>query len=1424
MLERLKIQANFVISPTEIIRVQRLLQEQPTLLLSPEGRANLKLLLAPLLCRNETQQQQFYEIYETYLTKDLKLSPQEIKEQTAFSELETAKEVPQGWLKKWLPLWASLIFGLLAIGLLIYGWMNPPIHDISFEKHQTEVRVGETLSIKNSTDTTKLGYHFHWHCMDMEGKDTMHQHQDHDLTWLVLDPKGDFTKKIYLHAHHPETTEAIGMDSMEITILCNTLKVGSISVTDSTLSPDQPLPFSVEVANTENLQYQWQFGDGNFSEEIAPIHTYAIAGTYPVQVVVKDTVNAAGKCEKIVQTSITIAPDTPDDPIILEPFQLLEEPPNITYPLKWWYSPLLLFLLSAAAYCWWKWWHRPDPNELAIKAQDIALKNRFAAPDKNPYSIPFAPAASKIQADQSQFEIAQSLRNRQQGNRQILDIPATLNATIEQGGFPTVQYKYTSRPTDYLVLIDLQSVESHLARLFQYLAGMLQDQDVLLDIFYYQKDFQHCWNARQTKGVNLQQLYRLYPQQRLIIMGDAHALVEQTAADELLHPIWERQLRKWTDRILLTPLPIVSWTFLEARLYRLFALFPADLLGIMQAVRFMEAGAVEEDLPTTLKEWENQLQKSQIEEDTVRRWRTLAQHKAYLANHPDVLRWLKALVVYPSPTWNVTIAIGKALGVPVTYDNLMLLARVPWLQNGDFKLRLWRTFWTDLPKADEKIARQAVKEELEAVRQQTNNAFAGQSLEQNLAIQDFALVPNNAENQAIIQYLENAGLLPKLHLEELDKVVERHIPEYRVGEKTGQTLQYYLKDAETEKTKDLTRPVPTRHFWWGLAVSFLSLLMIAGLLVKGNIWYRQYAEIEKNENAVLYNQIVKNYYEKISNTELENQYGIWLSKAQVNANTSNFQELISNFPFSGFRQKIEFNAFAFYKISLLDKKYEITQNNLQKLIYNEGVYTYEKYLNDIAQIDSLQSAKKYFKRAINYDELKIDSVSHAAMHALATVHHILGETDSVCLLLDTLLKIPNIPFFDAIPNLDSKAVYCQNTIPTPAILPYVDTLLKRIKAQNIEGICRKIANVNYNLSLRSSRLSQTQLNRINHNVSNPANTNLITRIPLNATVELLDSFGNFYAVQYKNQIGWVIKTNNNNNTLASCLEGSSTKKPLPTSNEKITENTEIKIEGMVLDYLSKKPLSEVSVELKNSANTKVAIQLTAENGTFSFVIDSSLINIKSLLISFKKEGFLTISLEKLFADGENLPIKTYLELDDDNDIPNTFTDPRDKQTYKTITIGTQTWFAKNLNYQTTDSWCYLELDEFCQKAGRLYTWEAAKSACPYGWHLPTDEEWKTLLNSTGGYYDGGINKDVGDPRKSYQVLVKGGPNNFSTLLSGERDNNGEFASLSKFGGYWSATEGSEDYSWYYDFNGKNSRVGRYNGNKLSSFSCRCIKD
>lgn len=72
------------------------------------------------------------------------------------------------------------------------------------------------------------------------------------------------------------------------------------------------------------------------------------------------------------------------------------------------------------------------------------------------------------------------------------------------------------------------------------------------------------------------------------------------------------------------------------------------------------------------------------------------------------------------------------------------------------------------------------------------------------------------------------------------------------------------------------------------------------------------------------------------------------------------------------------------------------------------------------------------------------------------------------------------------------------------------------------------------------------------------------------------------------------------------------------------------------------------------------------------------------------------------------------------------TDPRDGQKYKVeLRDSSKAWMTQNLKYNLTSAkQCFLEDSVFCIRHGRFYTHTEALRACPSGWHLPDDAEWR----------------------------------------------------------------------------------------------------
>jgi len=172
----------------------------------------------------------------------------------------------------------------------------------------------------------------------------------------------------------------------------------------------------------------------------------------------------------------------------------------------------------------------------------------------------------------------------------------------------------------------------------------------------------------------------------------------------------------------------------------------------------------------------------------------------------------------------------------------------------------------------------------------------------------------------------------------------------------------------------------------------------------------------------------------------------------------------------------------------------------------------------------------------------------------------------------------------------------------------------------------------------------------------------------------------------------------------------------------------------------------------------------------------------------------------------------------------TLTDNKDGQTYKTVKIGTQTWMAENINYQTKGgSWCYDNKADNCKKYGRLYDWMTAKTVCPKGWKLPDTADWNRLIVSVGGDKKAGKMLEA----KSGWYGKKGNGTDdfgFSALPGGYRRNDGNFYGVGNGGGWWTATEYGSECAYYRNMDYLNDNVYEGYDNKSTGFSARCVKD
>lgn len=189
--------------------------------------------------------------------------------------------------------------------------------------------------------------------------------------------------------------------------------------------------------------------------------------------------------------------------------------------------------------------------------------------------------------------------------------------------------------------------------------------------------------------------------------------------------------------------------------------------------------------------------------------------------------------------------------------------------------------------------------------------------------------------------------------------------------------------------------------------------------------------------------------------------------------------------------------------------------------------------------------------------------------------------------------------------------------------------------------------------------------------------------------------------------------------------------------------------------------------------------------------------------------------------------------------------------YKTIKHGMQEWTANNLNVtrfrngdlipeaRTKDewidlgskgkpAWCYYDNDSVIGKTlGKLYNWYAIndpRGLAPEGWHIPVNQDWRTLVKNLLGLDVAGLKL------KSTTGWKKSGSNKigFSALPAGFRTEKADFKGLGSKAQWWSNSEPVDviksDQIYSLMLNDFTMEVSYLKMEKGAGLSVRCLKD
>lgn len=423
----------------------------------------------------------------------------------------------------------------------------------------------------------------------------------------------------------------------------------------------------------------------------------------------------------------------------------------------------------------------------------IVVKSGWKSPEANEHlRLIFSPSVKRLKkelhfnhhdyliVDQHQLtEIVKPLRSRINGNVELLHVQKTIQKSINSFGLFQAVAAPITRPPEYLVLIDQHAGNPMMVKLFEYLVDQLLKQNIVVEKFYYQHDPAFCYSLNESSGISLDKLSARYNKHILLILGDAHQLVND--AYSVINRSYSELINQWQYKAVITPVSYSDWTIKEKVLSADLPLFPADIegLSVFTSLLFSEKKNVAAML--RLKAAAGSFYTSTgIDFENADELAAYCDTAAWAHNTENgvqvnvMFEWIRALAVYPKIHWQVAIAIGKAIlekyGMPgeLNFTNLLRMVRIDWIKQGAFPDDIRLHLLKSMPKDNEAIARKTVLRLLNGIPAtevpEDTTAYAERELQKvinefNLYAHNPNLYPQYRQSKEVFQDMWTEGML-----------------------------------------------------------------------------------------------------------------------------------------------------------------------------------------------------------------------------------------------------------------------------------------------------------------------------------------------------------------------------------------------------------------------------------------------------------------------------------------------------------------------------------------------------------------------------------------------------------------------------------------------------------------------------------------